>query len=96
MTATGPSWTPRASAGRGLGWIGAAGAWAIAGVVGVVVAAMLAACLIVVGVVGAAVVAIAGFVPRARGHSRTGDADVIEAHNVGGHSWVAYGWHGQS
>jgi len=92
MVATRPvqgSWTPRATAG--FAWLGAAAAWTVAGLVGAVLAVVITAILVVAGIVGALVVAVTGFVPRAKAD----DPDLIEAHNVGGHSWVAYGWRGQ-
>jgi hypothetical protein len=37
-------------------------------------------------------VAFAGLALRARRSVRSKDPTVLEARNVGGHSWVAYGW----
>jgi len=91
----GSSWTPRLSLGRSLGWLGAGVAWMIAGVAGLALAAVLTTILVVAGLIGAVVVAVTGAAPRARSRQKTDDPSLIEAHNVGGHSWVAYGWDGQ-
>jgi NaMN:DMB phosphoribosyltransferase len=85
------SWTPRPSFGRVLGLVAAFAAWMIAGVAGLVLAAIVTALLVVAGLVGGAAVALTGKVPRARA-SGASDPDLIEAHKVGGHSWVAYGF----
>lgn len=92
----GGSWAPRPSFGRGLGWLAAAVAWVVAGVAGLALAAVLTTLLVIAGVVGAAVVAVTGVVPRAKSRRAADDPNLIEAHHVGGHSWVAYGWDGQS
>ncbi|MGH7023045.1 MAG: hypothetical protein ACREEB_05560 [Caulobacteraceae bacterium] len=84
----------RAPSRRGLAMVGAAGIWLVAGVVGVALAALLTAVVVVVGVIGAAGLAVVGLAPRPRRRPKANDPDVIEAHHVGGHSWVAYGWDG--
>jgi hypothetical protein len=84
------SWAPRPTIGRVLGLVAAFAAWMIAGAAGLVLAAVVTALLVVAGLIGGAAVAVTGKVPRAR--AKTADPDVIEAHNVGGHSWVAYGF----
>lgn len=81
-------------AGRGLTLLGGAGMWLAAGVVSVVAVALLTAVLVVAGLVGAAVLAVVGRVPSAR-RPKADDSDLIEAHHVGGHSWVAYGLEGR-
>jgi hypothetical protein len=89
MVNAGGSWAPRPSFGRVLGLLAAFVAWMIAGVAGLMLAAVVTALLVVAGLVGGAAVALTGKVPRARAPAK--DPDLIEAHNVGGHSWVAYG-----
>ena len=75
-----------------LAWIG--GAVATAGAIGLaaVLAVFFAATVVVVGVLGLALLGLGGFAYRARKGLRRPDPRVIEARNVGGHSWVAYGW----
>jgi len=90
MVNAGGSWAPRPSFGRVLGLLAAFAAWMIAGVAGLVLAVVVTALLVVAGLIGGAAVALTGKVPRAR--TRVQDPDVIEAQNVGGHSWVAYGF----
>lgn len=77
---------------RGLAWIGGALATLTTAIVGVVLAVMFAATLIVVAVVGSALLLVAGLTLRARRSLRAKDEAVIEARHLGGHSWVAYGW----
>jgi hypothetical protein len=87
------SWSSRPPAGLGL--VGQALAWTVAGVVGLILAAAVTAALVVAGLIGAVVVSITGGVPRMKRPAKPGDADIIEAHYVGGHSWVAYGGDGR-
>jgi len=77
---------------KGLAWIGAALATLAAAAVGALLAVFFAATVVVMTLMGAALVALAGLAMRARRAVRPRDTEVIEAHNVGGHSWVAYGW----
>ncbi len=83
---------PRHLGAAGLAWI--VGALATAAAIGVaaVLAVVFAATVVVVGVLGAVLLAVGGFAYRARRKLRNTDPDLIEARNVGGHSWVAYGW----
>ena len=85
-----------ASGYRSLAWFGGALASLAAGVVGAVLAVVFTASLVVIALMGAALVAFAVLAARARRALRrpTGpdDSQIIEARNVGGHSWVAYGW----
>jgi hypothetical protein len=68
----------------------------VAGVIGLVVAVVLALSVVVIGLFGGILLALASLAMRARRSSRKvkaeGDSQIIEAHRVGGHSWVAYGW----
>jgi hypothetical protein len=73
---------PGRSAFRGLAFVVGAIAWTAAAVVGVVLAVAL--------------LALAGAALSARRTVRAPvDPDLIEARNIGGHSWVAYGWDGR-
>lgn len=86
--------TPRpGGAWRGLAWLAGALATAAAAAVGAVLAVFFAASLVVIALMASVLVAFAGLALRARRGARpAGDPSVIEARNVGGHSWVAYGW----
>ena len=81
---------------RSLAWLGGALASLAASVVAVVLALVFTASLVVIAMMGAAVILFALLAARARKAVRSPagreDAQIIEAHNVGGHSWVAYGW----
>ena len=66
----------------------------LAGAVGLVLALVFAATVVVIGVMASILLALTGFAMKARRSAKaksTADG-VIEARNVGGHSWVAYGW----
>jgi predicted lipid-binding transport protein (Tim44 family) len=80
--------------GRGginvLAWLGGLLATIAAGAIGAILAVFFAATLVVITLMGAVMVGLAGLAMRARRTAR--DPQLIEAHNVGGHSWVAYGW----
>ena len=82
------------SAWRGLAWLAGGLAAAAAAVVGAVLAVIFTAAVAVMALLTAAVVGLAALAHRGRrAVRRTPAADgVIEARNVGGHSWVAYGW----
>ena len=83
----------RRSALRGLALIGAGVAAAIAAVIAAVFAVFAAATIAVLSLIGAALVAVATLAFRARRAGKpAADDGLIEARNVGGHSWVAYGW----
>ena len=75
-----------------LTWV--AGALATVAALGLaaVLAVFFAATIVVVGVLGLALLAVGSFAYRARKVLRRPEPGVIEARNVGGHSWVAYGW----
>ncbi len=90
---------------KGLVFGGKSLAWAVgllfsivASVVAVFLAVALAASVVVVAVMGSALLALATVASRARRttvKARNDGPPIIEARNVGGHSWVAYGWDGQ-
>jgi hypothetical protein len=54
---------------------------------------VFAATVVVVGFIGSALFGLAAFAFRGRKVAAApADDGLIEARNVGGHSWVAYGW----
>jgi len=83
---------PLNGAVRGLTWVGGAVASLAAGAVAAVLAVVITAVLAVVAVMGMALVGFTAAAFRQRAPRKAADPDLIEARNVGGHSWVAYGW----
>ena len=84
------------SAFRWLAWIAGALAWIAAAAIGTVFALVVAATVVVISVLGFVVLALTGAGIRARRSVQApADPNVIEARNIGGHSWVAYGWDGR-
>lgn len=79
---------------KGLAWIGGAIATLAAAAVGAVLAVFFAATVVVIALMASALLGLAGLAMRARRtvRARTSDPTLIEARNVGGHSWVAYSW----
>ena len=79
---------------KGLAWLGGALATAAAVVVGAVLAVVFTATAVVIALMASALLALGTLAMRARRsvRSRPADNGVLEARNVGGHSWVAYGW----
>jgi hypothetical protein len=81
---------------RSIAWMGGALASLAASLLAAVLALVFTASLVVIAVMAAALVAFAVLASRARralrGAASPADPQLIEAHNVGGHSWVAYGW----
>jgi hypothetical protein len=89
-------WNPGRSAFRGLAWLVGGLAWGAAVIMGAVLALALAATFVVVSLMGAVLVLLAGAALRARRTVRApADPKLIEARHMGGHSWVAYGWDGR-
>jgi hypothetical protein len=82
------------SAHRGLAWVGGLIATAAALTIGTILALFAAATVVVIALMTSALLALSSLALRARrsGRPASADAGVIEARNVGGHSWVAYGW----
>jgi hypothetical protein len=81
---------------RGLAWLGAAIAWAAAAAIGAMLAIFFAATVVVIALMAGAALILAAAAVRARRTVRPrADPDLIEARNIGGHSWVAYGWDGR-
>ncbi len=85
---------PTSSLLRGLTWIVGAVAGLAAAAIAAVLAVFFAATMMVVALMASILLALAAAAVRARRVVRAPAADpnVIEARNVGGHSWVAYGW----
>ena len=83
-----------ASALRSLAWLAGALATSAAVVIGSILAVVFAATVVVIGFMGSALFGLVALAVRARRtvKAKTGDPSLIEARNVGGHSWVAYGW----
>jgi hypothetical protein len=81
---------------RSIAWLGGTLAWAAAAVVGAVLALVFAATMVAILFMGGVVAALAMAALRARRTVRApAGSEVIEARNIGGHSWVAYGWDGR-
>ena len=81
-----------AGALKGVAWLGAGLATIAAAAVAAVLALFFAATVVVIAVMTSALVTFAGLALRARRTARPEDPNILEARNVGGHSWVAYGW----
>jgi hypothetical protein len=77
---------------RSVAWLGAGLATVAAAAVAAVLALFFAATIVVIAVMASALVTFTGLALRARRSVRPKDPDLIEARNIGGHSWVAYGW----
>ncbi|MGA0603033.1 hypothetical protein ACO2Q3_20165 [Caulobacter sp. KR2-114] len=85
-------WSPS----RGVAWLLGGVAWLTAAAIGAVLAVFFAATMVVIAIMATALLAVAGMALRARRTVRADKAsDLIEARNIGGHSWVAYGWDGR-
>ena len=83
------------SALRSLAWLAGALATSAAVVIGSVLAVVFAATVVVIGFMGSALFGLVALALRARRTVKAKTSDdptLIEARNVGGHSWVAYGW----
>jgi hypothetical protein len=90
------NWRAGRSAVRGVAWFAGALASAAAVAVGVVLAVVFAATFVVIGLMASALLALMIAAFKARRTVRAPvDADIIEARNIGGHSWIAYGWDGR-
>jgi hypothetical protein len=78
---------------RSLALLAGALATAAAVAVGAVLAIFAAATVVVIALMSTTILALTGMAFRVRRTAKAGAADgVIEARNVGGHHWVAYGW----
>jgi hypothetical protein len=87
---------PGRSAWRGLAWLVGALALAGAAILGAIFVVFFTAAVVVISLMAVVVLALAGAAVRARRSvRRQRDPNLIEARNIGGHSWVAYGWDGR-
>lgn len=81
---------------RGLAMLAGGVATVAAAGLAAVLALVFAASIVVIALVASALLGVAGIAMRARrarmATARSRDPGVIEAHHVGGHSWVAYGY----
>ncbi len=79
---------------RAASWFVGALAGLAAAATAAILAVFFAATMMVIAFMASILLALAATAARARRTVRAsaGDTDVIEAQNVGGHSWVAYGW----
>ncbi len=78
---------------KALAWLGGLLTTGVAAALAAVLAVFVAAAVLALAMTAAAFLGFTGLAVRARRGARAKvDPDVIEAHNVGGHSWVAYGW----
>jgi hypothetical protein len=83
------------SAVQGLAWLAGAVATCAALAIGAVLAVFATLTVVVIALMSSALLGLAVLASRARRSVRSKastDSDIIEARNVGGHSWVAYGW----
>jgi Flp pilus assembly protein TadB len=92
-----PQSRPQTGPFTGLAALAGAVCTVIAAVVATVLAVALAASVLVIALMGGALLFVATLAARARRSAKTAKArqqppQIIEARNVGGHSWVAYGW----
>jgi len=95
-TSTSRTFGPARSAIHGAALIGGAIAWTAAALTGIVLALFFAATVVVSLLMAGVVLGLAAAAARARRPMRRRrSSDVIEARNMGGHSWVAYGWDGR-
>ena len=81
--------------GKSLAWLAGLLVSAVAAIVAVALAVALAASVVVLSVIGGALLLLGALALRARRVVRAkadAGAQILEARNVGGHSWVAYGW----
>jgi hypothetical protein len=80
---------------QGLAWIAGAVATLCAAAVAAVLAVFFAATVVVIALMASTLLGLAGLAMRARRTVKARaprDPNLIEARNVGGHSWVAYSW----
>ena len=90
-TLTGAEASP-GGAFKGLAMLGAGLATVAAAAVAAVLALFFAATVVVIAVMASALVTFTGLALKARRSVAPKDPNVLEARNIGGHSWVAYGW----
>jgi hypothetical protein len=89
-------WSARRRPVRGVALVGLGLTWAAVAVAAVVLALVFAAALLAGVVLTAGFLVVGAIIMRGRRSVSQPDDGVIEAQNVGGHSWVAHGWSGRS
>ncbi len=79
---------------KALAWIGGLLATVAAVIIGSVLTVFAVTTVVVLAIMTSATLAFVALAGRAKNKARARAADdgVIEAHKVGGHHWVAYGW----
>ena len=79
---------------KALAWIGGLLATVAAVIIGSVLTVFAVTTVVVLAVMTSATLAFVALASRAgrKARARAADDGVIEAHKVGGHHWVAYGW----
>ncbi len=83
----------RLSPARGFAWLFGALVWAAAGLIGAALALFLGMMVIAIAAASSLLLGLATAAVRARrAFEARGESGLIEAHRIGGHSWVAYGW----
>lgn len=89
-----PTLSPRAAT-RSLAWLSGLFATAAALVIGAVLTVFFAATIALMAVLTSAVLALTTFAMQTRRtvSVKARDPGVLDARHIGGHSWVAYGWH---
>jgi len=80
------------SALRSFAMVGGALATTAAVAVGAVLALFAAATVVIIAVMSSALLGLSGLALQARRTAAARADGVIEARNMGGHHWVAYGW----
>jgi hypothetical protein len=75
-----------------LAWVGGVIATICAAAIAAVLAVVFAASLVVIALMASVLLVFAGLALRARRTMRRTNSDIIEARDLGGGSWVAYGW----
>ena len=84
--------TPMLSgAWKSIVWVGGGLATLAAAGVAAVLALFFAATILVIAVMASVLVTFTGLALRARRCVEPKDSTLLEAHHVGGHSWIAYG-----
>ena len=78
---------------KALSWLGGLLATGIAAVFAAILAVFVAAAVLALAMTAALFLGFTSLAVRGRrGANAKADPDLIEAKNIGGHSWVAYGW----
>jgi hypothetical protein len=84
------------SAFKGLAWLAGALATLAALTIGAALAVVATVTVVIIALMSSALLGLAVLANRARrtvrAKAQPAEPGIIEARNVGGHSWVAYGW----